>query len=361
MAEYTIELKDVVAAGHNIFDFRYPFYDESKRAAFEETFIRHFFFREIGVPTVDRFKVNLADKMNVVFPYYNELFKAATIEYSVLDNYKLTEEFTHTRENEGKTSGVSSTVGQLFGNQETESKQNRVVDSQGNVDTIGRDTENETSVTDTNATGNSVTNANGTTKTDTESETTVDGTVSKETSESGTNKQTSVRKHLDTPQGLTDLTESKYLTTLDQDDVDATNSKNGTENTTDTQTTNATGLSETTNTNNSETDTTDNSKSETERNLERNTLVNQENTNKETTDDTVSGTVKDEQKTTQDNNTRTYIDSKQTEKHTLVRHGNIGVDTDSDMIEKHVRLQKTLKSIERMFFDECEDLFMLVY
>lgn len=345
MAEYTIELKDVIAAGHNIFDFKYPFYDETKRHEFEEKFIRHFYFREIGCPTIDRFKVYLHDKMTTVFPYYNELFNAANIEYSILNNYNLTEEFTTTRENKGKTAGVSSTVGQLFGSQESESQNDRTVDSVGNADTVGHDTEQETT--------NSTTETQGTSKTDTTNKQTVDGSNNKTTTENVEDSKHNVKKFLDTPQGLTDLSNTKYLTDLTDVTETGEQTRNGTETGTDTQTTDGNGTSDTTTTGDSETNTT--------RNGEKNTTVNQETTGKETTDDHVTATVKDEQKTTQDNNTRTFMDSKQTETHKLTRIGNIGVDTDSDMIEKHIRLQKTLKQIELLFFNECEDLFMLVY
>lgn len=333
MAHYTIELKDVIANGHNIFDFKYPFYDEKKRQEFEEKFIRHFYFREIGCPTVDRFKHYLHDKFDTVFPFYNELFKSALIEYSILNNYNLTEEFTTTRENQGKSSGISSTVGQAFGTQETEGQNNRTVDTTGKADTIGVDTENETGNSKTVTSGNTTSETNGTSKTDTE--------------ESGNGSKHTVQKYLDTPQGLTDLSDSNYITNLTDVNETDNNSKTGSSETV------TNGDSETNNSGESETDTT--------RNATKNSTVNQTSEGSETTIDKTSGTVRDEQKTTQDNNSRTYMDSKQTETHKLTRVGNIGVDTDSDMIEKHIQLQKKLRSIELSFFDECEDLFMLVY
>ena len=305
MSNYTIELRKVLDLGYNIFDFNYPFYDESKRLEFEQNFIHHFYFREIGVPSVDQFKHYLKDKMFMVFPYYNELFNAASIKYSILDNYKLTEEFTMERNDTGKSGVVSSTVGQSFGKQESESEQERVMDSVAHVNVVGKDTDKETTNGETS--GHSQTNT--------------------------TNSEHLVKKYLDTPQGLTDISNSKYLTSLNDDDKTGTGSA-----------------------------TTDESgNSSTSRNAERNTLSNQETTGKDTETGKANVTTSDEQKTTHDNNTRTQMEGKQTEKHTLVRSGNIGVDTDSDMIEKHIRLQKTLRNIEKMFFDECEDLFMLVY
>ena len=340
MARYTIELKDVVKA-HNIFDFKYPFYDEKKRHEFERKFIRHFYFREIGCETIDRFIFYLEDKLNTVLPYYNKLFEAAEIEYSILNNYNLTEKFTTTRKNEGKTAGVSSTVGQFFGNQETQTDGNRVTDTEGTADTVSRDTEKETVHTVTHDEGNSVTL----------NEQNVEGSANKTTSETEDVTHTWQKRFLDTPQGLFDLDDTRYMTNLEQMGETNEKERDVTEQSTDSQDTNGT----------SETNTENDGTVDTTRDVERNGTVQQDTTGKETTVDTVKGTVSDEQKSTSDNNTRTYSEGQQTETHELTRVGNIGVDTDSDMIEKHIRLQKTLTQIELMFFNECEDLFMMVY
>lgn len=329
MAEYTVELRKIVESGIPIFDFPYPFYDETKRKEFEEKFIKHFYFREIGCETVDRFKWFLADKMNVVFPFYNELFKTALIEYDKLYNYDMSETYTRNIESNQKGGGVSSTVGRFTGEQDTESKQNKTVDTVGTSDTIGSDTEKET--------GTSETNTEGTSNTTTSE--TANGNASK-SSNSDVRK-----KFLDTPQGLTDLTDSKYLTSLNQDTATATETGN------DSRTTNGSNDNETTG----------KSSTESERNNSRNSSIEQDTTGKETTADNIASSVRDEQKTTQDNNTRSYNQGEQKESYTLTRKGNIGVQTGSDMIEKHIDLQKKLSKIEAMFFAECEDLFMLVW
>lgn len=340
MAEYTIELRNVVE-NHNIFDFNYPFYDPRKRPDFEDRFIKHFFFREICCPTVDRFIFYLEEKMLNVFPYYNKLFQAAQIEYSILDNYKLTEEYESTKGNRGKTAGISSTVGQRKTQQDGETQQNRVVDTVGSVDTVGKDTEKETTNTDTTNHGT----VNGTNSSQT------NGTNRTETTENETSNEHTVEKFLDTPQGLTNLSDSKYLTTLKDIDTDRNVDRESVSNATNAQTV--------TGENNQVTDGEGNS--QTVRNLERNSTVQQDSDGKETTNDNITNTLAEEQKTTEDNNTRMYVEGEETEKHKLVRSGNIGVDTDSDMIEKHIKLQKKLTTIELQFFAECEDLFMMVY
>ena len=344
MAEYTIELKDVVK-NHNIFDFKYPFYDEMKRHDFEESFIKHFYFREICCPSIDRFMVYLNDKMNTVFPYYNELFKASLIDYDVLDNYKLTETYERNTESDNKQSGISSSVGKVIDEQTTETNENRTTDTNGSAESTGKDTEHETTST--------VTQADGETKTETTENETLNGTVSSMENKIDNSSQTVNEKFLDTPQGLVSLSDGKYISSLKQTETSATN----TANTTDTTTTNNT----TTTNGTSDTNSTQTTKTDSERDNVRNSSTTTDTTGKETVDGSTSTTLNGEQRTTNDNNTRLYSNGKQVEKYTLTRRGNIGVDTDSQGIEKHIRLQKTLKSIERMFFDECEDLFMIVY
>ena len=333
MANYTVELREIIDSGINIFAFNYPFYDEKKRAEFEEKFKRHFYFREIGCETPDRFMFYLQEKMLTVFPYYNKLFETATIDYEITDNYKLTETYTRNVENKGQSSGVSSTVGQMFDKQENEVNQNKT------VDTTGQGTQNETSVSD---------NLNAeTVESQSEKEQLLNGTTTKKITGSNDTTTHNLKKYLDTPQGLINLTDSKYLTNITQDD--GTNNQNiiSNENGTNQQTTTETG--------NGTTATSGTSTSNNERNVTDTT------TGKEETVDAVKGASSQEQRTTHDNNTRQYTTGEQKEEYTIVRKGNIGVDTDSDVIQKHIKLQKVLTQIELMFFNECEDLFMLVF
>ena len=305
MANYTIELREIIEGGHNIFDFKYPFYNEEKRKAFEKNFIRHFYFREIGAETIDRFKLYLEDKMNNVFPYYNKLLETTMIEYEIIDNYKLTETYERTVDNEGKTSAISSSVGRLYGEQESNTNQTHNTESNG--------TTKETDTTKNNET--------------------VKSTGSKETEDNGSATDQKINKFLDTPQGKIDLTDSNYLTELRQENSTGTQQNKGKETSSNTQQTDGT-----------------------------TTRTNEGNqTGKETGTNNTNLKATNEEHNTSDNNTRAYSNNKQTEKYVITRKGNIGVDTDSDVINKHLKLQKLLTTIERNFFDECEDLFMLVY
>ena len=98
MANYTIELYRLIEDKHfNIFDFEYDFYsdDIEVRKNFEKKFEDYFYFREIGQETVSRFKHQLRTKLNVIAPYYRQLYETelASKEINFLLNKDLKEEF----------------------------------------------------------------------------------------------------------------------------------------------------------------------------------------------------------------------------------------------------------------------------
>lgn len=99
MNKYTITLGEIVENNVDIFDFDYPFYNEERRKQFEENFIEHFYFDEIGQETVARFKQRLKIKLNLIMPYWNKIFLADELEQRILDNYDVTETYSRTVEN----------------------------------------------------------------------------------------------------------------------------------------------------------------------------------------------------------------------------------------------------------------------
>lgn len=63
MSKYTAELRTIIDNGFDIFDFEYNRTDESKSILSDEKlqqgFIDHFYFREVGFETLERFKHKL--------------------------------------------------------------------------------------------------------------------------------------------------------------------------------------------------------------------------------------------------------------------------------------------------------------
>lgn len=126
MSSYTTELRNICqylvgnkederaevvisAAAPLIFDFSYPFYDESKRTEFQENFVRHFYMREIGQETYGLWKHQLIDWMKLEMPYYNQLFKSAQIEFNPIEDVNYTRDVTE--RGTSKTSGIQSNNG----------------------------------------------------------------------------------------------------------------------------------------------------------------------------------------------------------------------------------------------------------
>ena len=141
MANYTIELRTILENNVNIFDFNYPIFDESYRAKFEENFINHFYYREIGFETISRFKHHLKTELNILMPYYNKLYTSQGLEQRIPDNYDVTETFE--RNTTGSKTGVNEDVNkQLF----SDTGRKRVdINGIDYVSTINKETNSTTS------------------------------------------------------------------------------------------------------------------------------------------------------------------------------------------------------------------------
>lgn len=89
MANYTVELHEIVESGCNIFDFTYPIYQETHRAELQQRILDHYWLREIGFETVGRFKHQLKVRMNEIMPVYNRLYEVEE-KINILQNQKTT-------------------------------------------------------------------------------------------------------------------------------------------------------------------------------------------------------------------------------------------------------------------------------
>lgn len=106
MANYTIELRKILSSRDIFKSINYDFYEEAYRPIFEEKFIKRFYFREIGVETIERFLINLETTLNEIMPYYKHLYTTTTYKYNPILNYDVTE--TITREIVGATESDNS-------------------------------------------------------------------------------------------------------------------------------------------------------------------------------------------------------------------------------------------------------------
>lgn len=102
---YTLTIQKIVENNVNIFDFNYPVFREEYRKTFEHNFIKYFYFDEIGLETVARFKQRLEIKLNLIMPYYNKIFETQELEQRILDNYDVLEVYDRS-----VTSDTSNTI-----------------------------------------------------------------------------------------------------------------------------------------------------------------------------------------------------------------------------------------------------------
>lgn len=66
----------------NIFTFDFPIFDEAYRTVLETKILKHYYTREIGVETVGLWLFRLETKLNEIMPYYNQLYKSATLNFN---------------------------------------------------------------------------------------------------------------------------------------------------------------------------------------------------------------------------------------------------------------------------------------
>lgn len=125
MAKYTIELYKLVENENiedfKLFDFEYELYDNDLKQEFEKYFIDYFYFREIGHPTVGRFKKMLQNKLNTIAYYYKQYYKTC-VEVETR-NFMNTKEITET------------TTRELTGNNDTTSTNNSNFTNTDNTET----------------------------------------------------------------------------------------------------------------------------------------------------------------------------------------------------------------------------------
>lgn len=76
MNRYTIELCKIEEdLGYDLFDKDFPFYEPSLREQFIKKFYDKYRFREIGAETIYRFKLMLNGRLNLIMPYYTQLYQ----------------------------------------------------------------------------------------------------------------------------------------------------------------------------------------------------------------------------------------------------------------------------------------------
>lgn len=113
----TLELRDLVDNGVDIWDFDYPsYYKGDEKTAFEKKVIDHYLLRQIGQETVGRFLHCFRTRVREIMPKYIDLYKSKEIMDGIEDpfgNVDIVETFE--QESTGTSSGTGSTSSTLAG------------------------------------------------------------------------------------------------------------------------------------------------------------------------------------------------------------------------------------------------------
>ena len=96
----TVELRELVESGVNIWDFDYPsYYKGEEKAAFEKKVLDHYYFRQIGQETPARWLHYFRTRIREIMPYYLDIYKSVELFKSIedpLESYNLTETYKET-------------------------------------------------------------------------------------------------------------------------------------------------------------------------------------------------------------------------------------------------------------------------
>ena len=114
----TVELGELIENGFELFNFDYPsYYKDAEKLAFEQKIIDHYYFRQIGQETPQRFRHYLKCKLREIMPYYIQRYESVALmaegiksgEINPLENYSMMEEGTNSESANAKRTGSGTT------------------------------------------------------------------------------------------------------------------------------------------------------------------------------------------------------------------------------------------------------------
>lgn len=211
----------------NVFNFNYPIFDEAYRPVLETKILRHYYTREISEETVGLWKLRLSDKLNLIMPYYNQLYQSELIEFNPLYDVDLTT--SHGGSKEGSKSDNVSMFEQRDSDEglihnEIVNNTESVTNSENTQD-MGTETSNRDNSSNETRT-NSAVSTNSNTVADS-------GSAYSATSSNDSVTDHKLDKYSDTPQGRVQNLDDGYLTNV-RDITDTTNSNSASSGVSDT-------------------------------------------------------------------------------------------------------------------------------
>lgn len=155
MATYTIELRKLLDLNYKLDLYSYPIFDENYRESLNNKIILHFYDREIGAETPDRFNYMLRRKMIEIMPYYNQMYMSELLKFNPLfTNYSVQttiQDKTNKSNSKNKSKSTDNEqIGEVFtantDNTSSENKtSNQITDTTNDATKYGNDTIDYTS------------------------------------------------------------------------------------------------------------------------------------------------------------------------------------------------------------------------
>lgn len=112
-----------------VFDFDFPLFDENYRKVLEKKILRHYYTREICEETVGLWKLRLCDRLNMIMPYYNQMYKSELLTFNPLYDVNLVKSNTGKKDSEANNTLDSVSVTHSSSDSESEN----VITNAGNT------------------------------------------------------------------------------------------------------------------------------------------------------------------------------------------------------------------------------------
>ena len=148
MANFTMEIRELVENPliNGVFTFDYDFYgNEEEKQQFEKLFIQHYYFHEIGFETPERFKHQLKAKLDLIAPYYQQLYLTEWCRVKTIDEMMTSKNLKETTEHKQSVIGENETESQGSSSSHQSDSMNQSATSSGTSESTSSGTNNTTS------------------------------------------------------------------------------------------------------------------------------------------------------------------------------------------------------------------------
>lgn len=122
----------ITAAAPIIFSFNFPIFDPDYKLPLEKKILRHYYTREISEETYGLWKLRLEDRMNVIMPYYNQLYQSALLTFNPFYDVDLTTEHAGNENGVVNSEGYDNRNREFNRNNESNENIDEVVNKNGN-------------------------------------------------------------------------------------------------------------------------------------------------------------------------------------------------------------------------------------